>query len=865
MATTVGEEAERRFTAQAAAAIRGAIADAGGREVFFAGSLNSRGLVESVRVCARGTEGAVPAIFEGLRLREVVIHNHPSGTIAPSEADLQLAVHFGNNGHGVYITDNEAERVYIVVEPFLDTEIERLDPAELGDALAPGGMVATVLSAFEVRPQQRAMMEAVARAFNHDGMAVVEAPTGVGKTIAYLLPAVMWARKNRERVVVSTRTINLQEQVVHKDIPLLNRCFDRPVQAALVKGRGNYLCQRKLQRAVGEATLFDDDEDAAALKAIAEWADKTTDGSLSDLSFVPGREVWNKVCSESDICSAGNCPNAEKCFVGRARREIAKADVLVVNHHMLFADLNIKEELGSFTAPAVLPAYHRVIFDEAHNIEESATEHFGMDAARLGLLALLGRFLRSERGRDRGLLPFLKTNLIREAIRFPGHDINAIIEMMDTALQPALVAARDGGTAAFDALRAWALNQVDGDGRESRLRLTDALLADEGLREIHRVYVATACEDFERCAQLCVHLYDALRKLGVPQDATESPFMTEILQLDSYGARLRRLSAALRESTGPKLAENTVRWIEVDPGNPKTVRVARRPLEVGKPLADWVYGNLKTVVMTSATLTVDQRFDYFATRTGIDRVPESRIETAQLDTPFAYDEQALLGVVNDLPSPEERGFLEPCAEAIAEAIEITGGSAFVLFTSYYALDYTHRRVQGALRSLGIRALKQGEASRSQLLEQFRHDTSSVLFATDSFWEGVDVAGDSLRCVIVPRLPFRVPTEPIQQARAEAITAAGGNAFMEYTVPQAVIKFRQGFGRLIRRRSDHGAILVLDRRLVTKHYGNMFLHSLPGVRVVRGPKPAVFQAMRKFFDATSFSMRKGKPHERPDQS
>ena len=848
MSQVLGEVAERRLTESAAEAIRGAIAETGGREVFFAGSLDSEGRVESVRVCARGTEGAVPAIFEGIRTREVVIHNHPSGHIAPSEADLQLAVHFSNNGHGVYIVDNDAARVFVVVEPFDESSVQRLNPSELGAALEPGGVLSKALSDFEVRPQQRAMMESVARAFNHDGIAVVEAPTGVGKTIAYLLPAVAWARQNRERVVVSTRTINLQEQVVHKDIPVLNRCFEKPVQAALVKGRGNYLCQRKLQRAIGEATLFDDDEDAKSLKSIAEWADTTTDGSLSDLAFVPKRDLWNRVCSESDICSAGNCPNADRCFVGRARREIAKADVLVVNHHMLFSDLSIKEELGNFSAPAVLPAFQRVVFDEAHSIEESATEHFGMSAARIGLMALLGRFLRSERGHERGLLPYLKVSLIREAKNFAGSDINAIIELIDTEVQPALVSARDGGLAAFESLRSWALQHTDDSGRESRLRLTQSLLEDKELRQLHGVYVQPACEELQRCAQLCGRLHGMVKDLGVPGDAPESPFLTELLQLESYRNRLLRMAAAMAEATSAKLAENTVRWIEVDRGNPGIVRVARCPLEVGKPLAEWVYGNLKTVVMTSATLTVDQKFDYFGSRVGTGRVAESRVETQQLDTPFSYEEQAMLGVVNDLPSPEEKDFLEPCAEAIGEAIEIAGGSAFVLFTSYYALDFTHRRLAPALTRAGITPLKQGEVSRSHLLDRFRSDVTSVLFATDSFWEGVDVAGDSLRCVIVPRLPFRVPTEPIQQARAEAISAAGGNAFTDYTVPQAVIKFRQGFGRLIRRRSDHGAILVLDKRLVTKPYGRIFLHSLPGVRIVRGPKKAVFGAMRNFYDS-----------------
>ncbi|MEX2015502.1 MAG: DEAD/DEAH box helicase, partial [Candidatus Hydrogenedentales bacterium] len=346
----VGQDAGQRIAPAAAQVMRDAIAEAGGNEVFFSGELDSEGRVNKARVCARGHAEAVPALFKGLERRCVVIHNHPGGDITPSDADLDLAVVYSQNGHGVYIIDNDVARVYAVVEPLRDKPRHRVDTAALARGLGPAGALARKLAGYEVRPQQTDMMEAVADAFNEDGIAVIEAPTGVGKTMAYLLPAVQWAVKNRERVVISTRTINLQEQIIEKDVPLLQHCFEEQFSAVLVKGRQNYVCPRRLERALSEATLFDEAEVQETLKSIAAWAAKTDDGSTSDLPFVPPRTIWERVCSEADTCTNQQCQQAGNCFVTKARREIAKADLLVVNHHMLFSDLAIKHELGSFNS-----------------------------------------------------------------------------------------------------------------------------------------------------------------------------------------------------------------------------------------------------------------------------------------------------------------------------------------------------------------------------------------------------------------------------------------------------------------------------------------------------------------------------------
>lgn len=846
MSKVIGQPALSRLAPGAVEVIQQAIDEAGGREVFFAGPVSKDGLVMEVRVCARGNEGAVPALTAAVKTGEVVIHNHPSGDIAPSDADLRLASLFSHLGNGVFIVDNDVSRVYAVVEPFLPSEKVKLDPDLFRRVFEPGGRLSKAVPGFEVRPQQTAMMEAVTRCFNDDHTAVIEAPTGVGKTFAYLLPAIQWALKNRERVVIATKTINLQEQLIQKDLPLLAKCLRDKFTAVLVKGRHNYLCRRKLERALSEAQLFDDEGQRQELHAIAEWAEKTEDGSLSDLPFVPARELWDRLCSESDTCSFAHCPTPSKCFIGKARREVSKADIIVANHHMLFSDLAVKKEAGSFTALGVLPAYQRVIFDEAHNIEDSATEYFGAEASRGGVMGLLNQFIRSDRGHERGLLPYVKLKLMRENIPVRRETMDELFDLIDEELLPALTACRESLLSAFDILRGHVAEHCGQIGRDVKWRLTETILADPELRRIHAEHVLPAVEVLQTAVRLAVTLYERLAKLPPPDDGREPPLTTELLQLNAYCNRLGRVASVLAEGTSPELAPNTVRWIEIDAKNDRHFRIARCPLGVADALAEWLFGNLKTVVLTSATLSVGKSFDYLHTRLGLNTVEEKHVENHLLDSPFDFDKQAMLAIPTDMALPDDKGFLDAVVEHVRTAVRITNGHAFVLFTSFYALDYVHRRLDAELRDLGIRPLKQGEMTRTRLLNDFRGAPSSVLFATDSFWEGVDVAGEALQCVIVPKLPFRVPTEPIQEARAEAISAAGGDAFMDYAVPQAVIKFRQGLGRLIRRKTDRGAVLVLDRRIITKGYGRVFMESLPEMKMVRGPSRGVYAALEKFF-------------------
>ncbi|HOC68658.1 MAG TPA: helicase C-terminal domain-containing protein [Candidatus Hydrogenedentes bacterium] len=841
-----GESILNRMTREAADQLHGHIQEAGGNEVFCAGSLDGNGLLAAVRVLARGHASAVPALFAMLELREVVLHNHPSGNLEPSDADLELASIYSAHGHGVYIVDNATTSVYVVVEPFLPRERECLNARELEQAFASDSMLARKLDGFELRPQQIEMTESIAAAFNNNGIALIEAPTGVGKTLAYLLPATLWALRNKERIVISTRTINLQEQIILHDLPLLRNCLGEEFNACLVKGRSNYVCLHKLDRAFSEVTLFEDPRRLEQLHGIVDWAEKTHDGSVSDLPFMPDRVLWERVCCEADMCVGGSCRHFRNCFFMHARRDMAAADLLVVNHHMLFADVAVKRETGDFSAAAVLPSYGRVILDEAHSIEDAATEYFGISATRAGMRKTMNRLLHVEGGQERGLLPFLKLKLMRNCPQVSIDEYQAYLELIEKQVQPAVLLTEDTLDDAFTALREYTSENSGQIGREIQWRLTPEILSAASLRELHEEIILPAVFQTQVLMRLAQDLLDKLKTIRSLEPGDESPVQLEVVELAACLRRMQQVADALTEFTEETLEDNTVRWIEISSRDEDKVRIARCPLAVGKPLAEWVYAKTDSIIMTSATLAVQKKFDYCKGRIGLDLAEAGRVQELLLGSPFDYKRQALLCVPTGGPDPNAPAFLETAVEHIRSILKITRGHAFVLFTSFGSLDFAYEQLEEELLSRGIRPLCQGRDSRSRLLQAFREDISSVLFGTDSFWEGVDVAGEALQCVIVTRLPFRVPTEPILEARAKAIEQAGGNAFMDFSVPQAVIKLRQGFGRLIRRRTDWGTVVVLDNRIVTKYYGRMFLNSLPDVPVVRGPAEKVWEALEKFY-------------------
>jgi ATP-dependent DNA helicase DinG len=839
--------AKKLMTPAVIEAIRAEIEAADGNEVFFVGTTDEQRMVVKVVPLAHGNQEAVPAITQHVRHGDVVIHNHPDGPLTPSSADISIASNIGQAGVGFYIVNNDVSRVYEVVVAFSQDKLESLNIDALADILLPKGPVARKLRKYEHREQQIDMLRLVADSFNQDGIAAIEAGTGTGKTFAYLIPAIHWAVKNKERVVLSTNTINLQEQLMQKDIPMLLSVLPVECKAVLVKGRGNYVCLRKLAMLEREFDLLTAPEEREVLQTIVAWAKQTRDGSRSDLNFVPKAEVWDKVNAEADTCLRAKCLHFADCFVNRARRDAASADLLVVNHHLLFADLSVRSATGSYSDMAVLPGYRRVIFDEAHNIEDSATSYFGGRVTRFGLLRLLGRLHHPQAQRQEGgLISALRAKLMRA--QKGDERIDELILHIQDEIIPRKGMLEFHMNEAFDALSDFvrgyeSARRADG---ELKVRVNPVLQEDSFWMDNCLPLVKHLLEELRLFTARIDLALKRLKEIEAGQDK-ETDVSDEKIELGAVANRIDTAAATIEDALFGESSDR-IRWIEVQnrAKNP-AVRVYSVPLDVGPVLAEQVYARFPTVVLTSATLTVENRFDFLSSRIGLKDADESRVRFLQLSSPFDYPNQALMGIPTDIPDPKDADYREILIGSIFRCLSITEGRAFLLFTSFSMLDWAHRQLAPKLdRELGVRALRQGEANRTVLLERFRHNMTSVLFATLSFWEGVDVEGESLECVVLSKLPFKVPDDPVIQARAESIDRNGGNSFLEYSVPLAVIKLKQGFGRLIRNRTDRGVVLILDKRVVRKYYGRMFLNSLPACRMVQGNSEEVFKEIETFF-------------------
>ncbi|MDZ7316412.1 MAG: DEAD/DEAH box helicase [candidate division KSB1 bacterium] len=818
---------------------------AGGNEVFFLGYLDDDLIVHDVIAAARGNEAAVPAVMQAAREADVVIHNHPSGPLTPSDADLSIAARLADFSVAFYIVNNRVDDLYVVVEPFVPTECKPLDAEAITALLAPNGPIAKQLPDYEIRPQQAEMIRAVIRAFNENLALAVEAGTGTGKTLAYLLPAIYWAKQNKERVVVSTNTINLQEQLIKKDLPLLQKTLPIGFDAVLVKGRSNYVCLRKVDEIAGEFDFGLDDEEHEELQELIRWARASQDGSKADLAYIPSNDVWERIAAESDACTHAKCLHFRDCFVNKARRRAARAEILVVNHHLLFADLAIRRQTGSFQDAAVLPPYQRIIFDEAHHIEDVATNYFGSQVTRSGLQRILYRLHHRKKNLEKGYLHTLRLRILKHSGKLPAELSETLVAEVHNKLAPNADSLLESIHYAMDRLFevVFAHTPEEGDN-ERKIRLlpqtVDALFVETGLADLFR----------EMMQALRLYAVDLLRFCGETKKLrayVQEDWEALTIDIEAQAERLAAAADILQQILFQE-SETEIRWIETAPrkvGRP-IVRLQISPLEVKGILKEAVFDSYKTVVMTSATLTVENSFAFWAQRIGFYSLPNTRRNELQLPSPFDFERQVLLCVPTDMPDPRDSGFAEALSKAVFKAVSITQGRAFILFTSYSLLNQTYRRLKESLELTGIQALKQGDLNRHELLRQFRQDKTSVLFGTDSFWEGVDVQGDALENVIITRLPFQVPSEPIIQARYEAIETAGGNAFMDYAVPLAVLKFKQGFGRLIRHKNDRGCVISFDKRIVEKAYGKRFLNSLPQCRTVIGPSELVFAELKLFF-------------------
>ncbi len=689
---------------------------------------------------------------------------------------------------------------------------------------------------FEERAEQIEMLQAIIDAFNERKFAFIEAGTGIGKSLAYLLPALLNSIENDEKCVISTHTITLQEQLLQKDIPFILETLNLDLSAVLVKGMGNYLCLRKYYDFQDHASLRTMDEQEE-LSELENWIQTTHDGSLSDLEKVPKKVGWEKLNCESDACTFVKCPHYSNCFFFKARKKCKDAKLLIANHHLLLADLQMADSDGG----GILPEYEHLIIDEAHTLEDIATRSLASSASAQYILRKLNELV-AERGGS-GKLQRLKHVLVE------NKDIveEKLIDLVANDLFPEKKVTQSLLFEAFISLGEF-LNQKFTGSNDGKVALDSSIRACSEFVDLKTMF-EELIEQFKGFTQNLSSVIE--RSSEIDDTQAKKKLQNIIIDTKALISFFEKTTSTLHDFFHPDESEHKVYVIEWNSSRSLSgIRLLIIQLNISEILADNLFSLRESAILCSATLSHNKQFSFAKKQLGFEseELKNRGIIEKLLESPFNYKEKVLLATPSDMPDPRSPSYQQMLCENILKAVKVSQGGAFILFTSYSSLGHCYDKVESELIESGLLPLRQGDENRNTLLKIFKENPNSVLFGTDTFWEGIDVPGFNLRQVIITKLPFPVPSEPIFQAKCKQIEAEGKSSFMEYSVPKAIVKFKQGFGRLIRTKKDFGTILCFDSRLIQKAYGRLFISSLPQCQRCSEPFEGILKKMQNFYES-----------------
>ena len=751
-------------------------------------------------------------VLSKIKRDEIVIRTTKPNQLYPSDQELEVTEELYNKKNIAYcLLSYELDDFYFVQ----DIDRVYLEQIDVKDYFSEEGILVRDIG-FEYRKEQEDMAHAVEKSVNENKKLIVEAGTGTGKTLAYLIPAIRWAVENKKKVIIATNTINLQEQLLLKDIPLAKSIIKEDFSYALVKGRNNYVCKRLFNElALGKNIDIEtySIEAREQIEYILKWGHKTKTGDKADLPFEVLPEVWELIQSTTELCIGKKCPYRKECFYMKTRMEKLEADILISNHHVFFADLNVRAETDFDTEYLILPRYDMVIFDEAHNIESVARSYFSVEVSKISFTRLLNRiYQKKSRKKEKSALIRVEESIDDKSLK----DTSQYIQLLNSIKEETSIL-QNISDEYFDEIRKMYDSKADMPIRKTlnNFEMTKSRFL-ENLREKKSF--------FER--KMNEFLNDLMAFSNViDEEKDKNPevinFVNHIKIYKSYIDNFKFINEFSND--------DYIYWLDINAKRTNVVLTAT-PLNIAQKLSSVLFENLNRLIFASATLATNGNFNYFKNSLGLNE--EKCIEEI-IKSPFNYDEQMSVYIPNDILDSENiNAFVTDASRFILEILTKTQGKAFVLFTSYTMLNQIYYSIGKKLKNAVFEVFLHGEKQRSQLIKEFKESKNPILFGTTSFWEGVDVQGENLSNVIITKLPFLVPTDPIVSAISKKIEEEGRNSFTDYQLPEAIIKFKQGIGRLIRKKTDSGNIFILDSRILKKKYGTLFIQALPSRKNIK---------------------------------